>query len=88
MQEFVADVRRRPGAINYGSSGTYGTMHVPMEILSQTAGLKIDDFIRPLVVALGMAGACTPVLAQGYPAEQWWKGDPINPFPYLGGRKP
>ena len=48
----------------------------------------LDDFIRPLVVALGMASACTPVLAQGYPAEQWWKGEPINPFGYLGGGKP
>ena len=22
------------------------------------------------------------------PEKQWWKGQPINPFPYLGGRKP
>ena len=22
------------------------------------------------------------------PEKQWWKGEPINPFPYLGGRKP
>ena len=22
------------------------------------------------------------------PEKQWWKGEPLNPFPYLGGRKP
>ena len=56
MQDFVADVKRRPGAINYGSSGTYGTMHVPMEILSQAAGLKMTHVpftgAGPAVVAL------------------------------------
>jgi tripartite-type tricarboxylate transporter receptor subunit TctC len=30
VKDFVEDARRRPGAINYGSSGNYGTMHVPM----------------------------------------------------------
>ena len=33
VQEFVEDARKRPAAIPYGSSGNYGTMHVPMEIL-------------------------------------------------------
>ena len=33
VQDFVDDARKRPGAINYGSSGNYGTMHVPMEQL-------------------------------------------------------
>ena len=56
VQEFVEDVKKRPGAINYGSSGTYGTMHVPMEILSQSAGLKMTHVpftgAGPAVVAL------------------------------------
>ena len=33
-KDFVEDAKKRPGAINYGSSGNYGTMHVPMEILA------------------------------------------------------
>ena len=41
LQEFVADARKRPGAITYGSSGNYGTMHVPMEMLSGSAGVKL-----------------------------------------------
>ncbi len=41
LQEFVADARRRPGAISYGSSGNYGTMHIPMEMLAASADLKL-----------------------------------------------
>ncbi len=56
VQQFVDDVKKRPGAINYGSSGNYGTMHVPMEILSQNAGLKMTHVpftgAGPAVIAL------------------------------------
>jgi tripartite-type tricarboxylate transporter receptor subunit TctC len=56
VQQFVEDVKKRPGAINYGSSGNYGTMHVPMEILAQNAGLKMTHVpftgAGPAVVAL------------------------------------
>jgi tripartite-type tricarboxylate transporter receptor subunit TctC len=56
VQDFVEDARKRPGAINYGSSGNYGTMHVPMEILAQTAGIKMTHVpftgAGPAVVAL------------------------------------
>jgi len=31
--DFIADARRRPGQLSFGSSGNYGTMHVPMEQL-------------------------------------------------------
>src|SRR5437879_12930076 len=41
LQEFVADARKRPGAISYGSSGNYGTMHVPMDMFSAQAGIKL-----------------------------------------------
>ena len=56
VQQFVDDAKKRPGAINYGSSGNYGTMHVPMEILSQNAGIKMTHVpftgAGPAVVAL------------------------------------
>ena len=41
LQEFIDDARKRPGAITYGSSGNYGTMHVPMEMFAHSAGLKM-----------------------------------------------
>ena len=56
VKDFVDDARKRPGAINYGSSGNYGTMHVPMEILAQGAGIKLTHIpftgAGPAVVAL------------------------------------
>jgi tripartite-type tricarboxylate transporter receptor subunit TctC len=56
VKEFVEDAKKRPGTINYGSSGNYGTMHVPMEILSQSAGIKLTHVpytgAGPAVVAL------------------------------------
>ena len=56
VQQFVDDAKKRPGAINYGSSGNYGTMHVPMEILAQNAGSKLTHIpftgAGPAVVAL------------------------------------
>src|SRR5215467_322706 len=41
LQDFVADAKKRPGAITYGSSGNYGTMHMPMEMFATSAGIKL-----------------------------------------------
>ena len=41
LAEFVEDARKRPGAISYGSSGNYGTMHLPMEMFAASAGIKL-----------------------------------------------
>ena len=41
LQEFIDDARRRPAAITYGSSGNYGTMHMPMEMFATNAGIKL-----------------------------------------------
>ncbi len=41
LAEFVADLKRQPGRYNYGSSGNYGTMHVPMEMLKAEAGIRM-----------------------------------------------
>jgi tripartite-type tricarboxylate transporter receptor subunit TctC len=34
--EFIADVKKTPGKYTFGSSGNYGTMHVPMEMLKSS----------------------------------------------------
>jgi tripartite-type tricarboxylate transporter receptor subunit TctC len=56
LAEFLADAKRRPGALNYGSSGNYGTMHVPMEMLKADAGFRMVHIpftgAGPAVVAL------------------------------------
>lgn len=55
-KDFVEDARAHPGRIDYGSSGNYGTMHVPMEMLAQSAGIKLTHVpftgAGPAVVAL------------------------------------
>ncbi len=35
-KDFIDYARSHPGAITFGSSGNYGTMHVPMEMLKQS----------------------------------------------------
>ncbi len=37
-QDFIAHVKAKPGAVTFGSSGNYGTMHVPMEQLKAATG--------------------------------------------------
>ena len=53
---FVADLRANPGRYNYGSSGNYGTMHVPMEMFKASAGFRMTHIpytgAGPAVVAL------------------------------------
>jgi tripartite-type tricarboxylate transporter receptor subunit TctC len=41
VETFIADARRRPGAIAYSSAGTYSTLHLPMAMLAQIAGVDL-----------------------------------------------
>jgi hypothetical protein len=41
LAEFMDDAKKSPGKYNYGSSGNYGTMHVPMEMFAGAAGIKL-----------------------------------------------
>ena len=56
LAEFIADAKRRPAALNYGSSGNYGTMHMPMEMLKSSADFRMTHIpytgAGPAVVAL------------------------------------
>ena len=40
-REFIEDARKRPGRISFSSSGIYGTLHMAMELLSHSAGVKL-----------------------------------------------
>jgi len=40
-REFLDAAKKEPGKIPYGSSGNYGTMHVPMEMLAGSADAKM-----------------------------------------------
>ncbi len=67
LEQFVADMKRKPAAYNYGSSGNYGTMHVPMEMLKSAAGFRMTHIpftgAGPAVTAL--LGGQVDALATG-----------------------
>ncbi len=41
VADLLAAAKKNPGGIPYGSSGNYGTMHVPMEMFDEVAGVKM-----------------------------------------------
>ena len=55
--EFIAYAKANPRKTNYGSSGNYGTMHVPMEMLGSTSGASFTH-----VPFTGAAPAVTALL--------------------------
>jgi tripartite-type tricarboxylate transporter receptor subunit TctC len=59
LEDFVKDAKSRPGAIPYGSSGPYGTLHVAMEMFAAEAGIKL------LHVPFTGAGPALNALLQG-----------------------
>jgi tripartite-type tricarboxylate transporter receptor subunit TctC len=56
VKDLLDAARKSPGSIPYGSSGNYGTMHVPMEMLTSASGTKMLHVpftgAGPAVVAL------------------------------------
>jgi tripartite-type tricarboxylate transporter receptor subunit TctC len=66
-KEFIADAKGRPGAITFGSSGNYGTMHVPMEMLKQTSGsyLLHVPYTGAGPAIIGLLGEQVDALATG-----------------------
>ena len=67
VAELLDAARKAPGAIPYGSSGNYGTIHVPMEMLTGATGTKMLHVpftgAGPAVVAL--LGAQVEALSTG-----------------------
>ena len=67
LQDFIADAKAHPGKLNYGSSGNYGTMHMPMEMLSNAAGIKMTHIpytgAGPAIV--GLLGGQVDAIATG-----------------------
>ncbi|HUP29409.1 MAG TPA: tripartite tricarboxylate transporter substrate binding protein, partial [Usitatibacter sp.] len=56
VKDLLDAAKQAPGTIPYGSSGNYGTMHVPMEMLASSASVKMLHVpftgAGPAVVAL------------------------------------
>ena len=56
-KDFIEDAKKRPGQISYSSSGIYGTLHMAMELLSNSAGIKLRHIPTP-----GAGPALTSIL--------------------------
>ncbi|MEH2477328.1 tripartite-type tricarboxylate transporter receptor subunit TctC [Nitrobacteraceae bacterium AZCC 2146] len=41
IADFIADAKARPGAIAFGSSGPFGTLHIAMEMFANAADIKL-----------------------------------------------
>ena len=56
LGEMMVQARSKPGEVSYGSSGNYGTVHVPIEIFAHEAQLKLNHIPYagggPLMVGL------------------------------------
>ena len=56
LSDLMVRARSRPGEMSYGSSGNYGTVHIPVEIFAHEAGLKLNHIPyaggAPLMVGL------------------------------------
>ena len=67
LQDFIQDARTNPGKFTFGSSGNYGTMHVPMEMFGNAAGVKMIHVpytgAGPAIV--GLLGGQIDALATG-----------------------
>jgi tripartite-type tricarboxylate transporter receptor subunit TctC len=67
LEDFLAEAKSKPKHFNYGSSGNYGTMHVPMAQLEKAAGIQMTHIpytgAGPAVTAL--LGGQVDVLASG-----------------------
>jgi tripartite-type tricarboxylate transporter receptor subunit TctC len=65
--EFIADAKANPGKLTFGSSGNYGTMHVPMEMLAFGNGIKLVHvpYTGAGPAIIGLLGGQVDALATG-----------------------
>ena len=101
LAEFVADLKTKPGRFNYGSSGNYGTMHVPMEMLKSSAGISLTHIpytgAGPAVLALlggqvdalstGPASVVAHIKAGKLRALAHWGDKPLASMPEVPSLK-
>jgi tripartite-type tricarboxylate transporter receptor subunit TctC len=89
LAEFVADAKQHPGRYNYGSSGNYGTMHVPMEMLKASAGFRMTHIpytgAGPAVLAL-LGGQVDAVAAGPAAVAQQIKAGKLRALAHWGDK--
>jgi tripartite-type tricarboxylate transporter receptor subunit TctC len=65
--DFAAAARANPGKYTFGSSGNYGTMHVPMEMLLNAAGIRMTHvpYTGAGPAIIGLLGGSIDAVATG-----------------------
>ena len=101
LADFIADMKRKPGRYNDGSSGNYGTMHVSMEMLKAQAGVHLVHIpytgAGPAVLALlggqvdavasGPASVLQQIKAGKLRALAHWGDKPLAALPEVSSLK-
>jgi len=89
LAEFLADAKKNPGKYNFGSSGNYGTMHVPMEMLKASAGFRMTHIpytgAGPALLAL-LGGQVDAVASGPSTVAQQIKGGKLRALAHWGDK--
>lgn len=89
VDEFVAAVRKAPGKVDYGSSGIYGSMHVPMAMLEKAANIKMTHVpytgAGPAVAAL-LGGQVDAISTGPSSILQHIKAGTVRPLAHWGDK--
>lgn len=89
LADFVKDTQAQPARFNYGSSGNYGTMHVPMEMLKASAGFRMTHIpftgAGPAVLAL-LGGQVDAVAAGPSAVAQQIKAGKLRALAHWGDK--
>lgn len=87
IDQFIKDTKSHPGKYSFGSSGNYGTMHVPMEMLKANANLRILHVpytgAGPALIAL-LSGQVDAVATGPASVLQHIKGGKLRPLAHWG----
>lgn len=89
VDEFVAAARQAPGKVDYGSSGIYGSMHVPMAMLEKNADIKMTHVpytgAGPAVAAL-LGGQVDAISTGPSSILQHVKAGTVRPLAHWGDK--
>lgn len=88
-KEFIAAAKAEPNKINYGSSGLYGSMHVPMAMLEQAADIELTHVpytgAGPAVAAL-LGGQVQAISTGPSSILQHIKAGTVRPLAHWGDK--
>lgn len=89
VDDFIRAAREKPGAMDYGSSGIYGSMHVPMAMLEKNADIKMTHVpytgAGPAVAAL-LGGQVDAISTGPSSILQHIKAGTVRPLAHWGDK--